>query len=81
MILNVRSIILQVWISIVLILLSFTSFTQSVGVGTTIPDPSAVFEISSDQKGILIPRLTEQQRNMIPNPASGLLLFNETQQK
>lgn len=81
MIQNVRSIILQVWISIVLILLSFTSFTQSVGVGTTIPDPSAVFEISSDQKGILIPRLTEQQRNMIPNPASGLLLFNETQQK
>jgi len=46
-----------------------------VGINTTNPDASAIFEISSNNKGVLIPRVTQSQRVSIPNPASGLLVF------
>ncbi|NPA33681.1 MAG: hypothetical protein GXO48_01975 [Chlorobi bacterium] len=49
---------------------------QEVGIGTTSPHPSAQLEISSTDKGILFPRLTTIQRDNIPNPAHGLLIFN-----
>ena len=35
---------------------------QSVGIGTSTPDPSARLDVSDNQRGILIPRLTEQVR-------------------
>jgi|GEM_PF-5960268 len=64
-----------------IMLSTLTAWTQSVGIGTVSPHSSAVLEISSDQKGVLIPRLTEQQRNLIVNPANGLMLYNQTNQK
>jgi len=39
-------------------------------------DPSAMLDVSSISKGILIPRLTTTQINDIPNPALGLLCYN-----
>ena len=45
------------------------------GIGTIVPDPSAQLEVSSTEKGILIPRMTETQRDDISTPASGLLIF------
>jgi hypothetical protein len=39
------------------------------------PDSSALFEVSSVDKGILIPRMTFIQRNNITLPATGLLIF------
>ena len=55
-------------------------FYGQVGIGTSSPDPSAALEITStsDDKGILIPRLTISQRNAISgvvSPANGLLIF------
>lgn len=47
-----------------------------VGIGTTTPNGSAVLDLSSSNKGVLIPRLTTAQRNAISNPATGLLLFD-----
>jgi len=49
---------------------------QSVGIGTSAPDPSARLDVSDNQRGILIPRLTTVQRNNIPNPAHSLLIYN-----
>ncbi len=52
---------------------------QSVGVGTTNPSPAAILDVSSTNKGLLIPRMTTAERNLIPTPLpSGLLIFNTT---
>lgn len=37
---------------------------------------SAVFEAESTSKGFLPPRMTEEQRNGISNPAEGLIVYN-----
>ncbi len=49
---------------------------QSVGIGTTTPSTSAILDINSTSGGVLIPRMTTAQRNAIPNPANGLIIFN-----
>ncbi len=47
-----------------------------VGIGTTSPHTSAVLELSSNNSGLLIPRMTESQRvNDINNPTAGLLVY------
>ncbi|GIV22885.1 MAG: DUF2341 domain-containing protein [Bacteroidia bacterium] len=51
-------------------------WAQSIGIGTPTPDPSARLHIEDTQRGLLIPRLTTTQRNAIPNPATGLLIYN-----
>lgn len=48
---------------------------QNVGIGTTTPDPSAKLDIQSSNSGLLIPRLTETQKNNISSPANGLLIY------
>jgi hypothetical protein len=63
----------------------FTSFTiqaqtKNVGIGTTQPDRSAVLDIQSIDKGLLIPRMTVEERNKITNPANGLLIFQTNQE-
>jgi len=51
---------------------------QGVGIGTSTPHPSAILELSSTTKGLLIPRLKETERQALPDPATGLLIFNTT---
>ncbi|MEQ8473325.1 MAG: hypothetical protein RIC35_19165 [Marinoscillum sp.] len=48
----------------------------NVGIGTASPDASAAVEISSTEKGLLIPRMTAAQRDEISAPATGLLIYN-----
>ena len=57
-------------------LFSFSLFSQ-VGIGTNSPDASSVLDIrsASNDKGILIPRMTQAQRNAISSPAIGLMIF------
>ena len=57
-----------------LIAVSFTSFAQ-VGIGTTDPDGSAVLDISSTTKGLLIPRMTNAQLSAIASPVPGLIVY------
>lgn len=38
-------------------------------------DNSAMLDVKSTAKGLLIPRMTVEQRNAITNPANGLLIF------
>ncbi len=53
----------------------YNSNSGNVGVGTTSPDLSAEFEVRSNSKGFLPPRLTFSERNTINNPAAGLLIW------
>ena len=50
---------------------------QNMGIGTTTPHPSARVDIVSNDRGLLIPRLTTAQRDAITNPAHSLLIFNK----
>ncbi|MCD4681069.1 MAG: hypothetical protein K8S00_11860 [Bacteroidales bacterium] len=50
----------------------------SIGVGTNSPDPSSVADFSSDSQGLLLPRLTQVQRDSIFFPATGLVIYNKT---
>src|SRR5690554_6512562 len=47
-----------------------------VGIGTTTPHVSAILDVESTDKGMLIPRLTTAQRNAIDPPADGLVVYN-----
>ncbi len=49
---------------------------QSVGIGTTIPNASAQLDISSNSKGLLIPRMNTSVINTISNPAKGLMIYD-----
>jgi hypothetical protein len=42
------------------------------------PDPSAMLDVKSNLKGLLIPRMTTTERNSIASPASSLMIFNTT---
>ncbi len=52
----------------------------SVGVGTSNPDASALFELNSTTKGFLMPKLTTAQINSIVTPTTGLMVFNTQDQ-
>ncbi len=57
-------------------LFSFSTFAQ-VGIGTQSPDASAMLDVQSTTKGILVPRMTSAQRLAIPSGApNGLLVFD-----
>jgi len=49
---------------------------QNVGIGTNTPDTSAQLDVTSTTKGLLPPRMTTTQRNAIPMPAAGLVIYN-----
>ena len=44
------------------------------------PGPSAMLDVKSTSKGVLIPRMTTAQRDAITNPEASLLIFNITTQ-
>lgn len=50
--------------------------TENVGIGTANPDASALLDLVSSNKGLLIPRLTLPQRDAIVQPAKGLIIYN-----
>jgi hypothetical protein len=59
-----------------LFLLPQPSLAQSVGIGTTSPDPSAQLDIRNTSKGLLIPRMTTSAINSITSPAKGLMVYD-----
>jgi len=68
----------QLILFLALLIFSFASFGQNVGIGTDTPNPSAKLEVSSPNSGFLPPRLTSVQRDSISNPAEGLQIYNLT---
>jgi parallel beta-helix repeat protein len=49
-----------------------------LGYGSAAVDSSSIFDFRATSKGILLPRMSTQQRNAIPKPASSLILFDTT---
>lgn len=60
------------------ILVSLQAVSQNIGFGTNTPHPSALLDVSSTSKGVLLPRMTSEQRAAIVNPAKGLMVFDST---
>ena len=48
---------------------------NNTGIGTTTPAPTSLLDLTSTDKGFLIPRMTGAQRSAISNPANGLLVY------
>ena len=59
------------------LLSAIVALPQGVAINETgsLPDPSAILDVSSDDRGVLVPRMTQSQRDLITLPQSGLLIF------
>ena len=57
-----------------LVLVTSSIFAQ-IGINNENPDASAALDITSTTAGLLIPRMTNAQRQAISNPAAGLQVF------
>ena len=55
----------------------FAEFDTSISIGGNI-EPSAIANFVSIKKGFLMPRVTTTQRDNIPSPAEGLMVYNTT---
>lgn len=64
--------------SYILLATAYFSFSQNnnVGIGTLTPDASAMLDVVSTSKGMLVPRMTTAQRTAIAAPANGLLVYD-----
>ena len=60
---------------IVILLFTVVSATSQVGIGTSTPNASAMLEVSSTSKGVLLPRMTSAQMSSISTPAEGLEVY------
>ncbi len=48
---------------------------NNTGASNPTPDPSALVDMQSSTSGLLIPRMTTAQMNLIQNPANGLTIY------
>jgi hypothetical protein len=56
--------------------------TGGVAIGqASAPEASAALEVESTTKGFLPPRLTKAQRNAIPSPAAGLMIYQSNDKR
>ena len=67
--------ILFIWIF--LSSLSIKGWAQNIGINAvgSNPDGSAMLDVVATDKGLLIPRMSEAQKNAIANPATSLIIF------
>jgi len=56
-------------------------FAGNTAIGTTTQNASAAFEVASTTQGVLFPRMTTAQRDLIATPADGLVIYNTTDNK
>lgn len=61
---------------VMLLLCAGIAAAQNVGIGTNTPNASALLDISSTTKGVLVPRMTTAQRTAVVSPVKGLLVFD-----
>ncbi|HUM32019.1 MAG TPA: hypothetical protein PLQ08_03615 [Bacteroidales bacterium] len=59
------------------VLFYYEANSQGVAINNlgTNPDASAMLDVSSTNSGVLIPRMTQAQRDAISNPATGLVIY------
>lgn len=64
-----------------LIVIFFNLFgiaNAQIGIGTSTPNPSAILDLTSTTKGLLLPRISALEQLALVNPAIGLTIFNTT---
>ncbi len=66
---------LLVIITLLLGQMSNSIIRAQVGINTTDPDSTAVLDLKSNRKGLLVPRLTSSEIKSIVSPAEGLLAY------
>lgn len=66
-----------IFLQIFSLLASSISYAQ-IGLGTSSPDTSALLDLTSNTKGMLVPRMTSLLRDNISTPSQGLLIYNTT---
>lgn len=54
----------------------FLKAQVSINESNTDPAPSAMLDVQSSNKGILMPRMNSDERDAISNPAPGLMIYN-----
>src|SRR5947208_1024975 len=57
---------------------SLAQSSVSINTDGSSPAPSAILDVKSTDKGILVPRMTTTQRTAIASPANGLLVYDNT---
>src|SRR6056297_205283 len=74
---NLRKLILRMAV-VVCIAIPTQVISQNVAINSdgSNPDASAMLDVSSTSKGMLIPRMTSAQRTSIGSPANSLLVFD-----
>jgi hypothetical protein len=50
-------------------------FAGKIGIGTATPGTSSILDISSTTKGVVLPRMTQAQRNAIATPVAGMVIY------
>lgn len=65
-------------LSITILLFASSNINAQMGIGTLVPDESAMLDLTSTNKGMLVPRISSVDRNGIIDPAEGLLIYNTT---
>ena len=68
----------KLFYTLILLFFAAVSKAQSVGIGTTTPDPSALLHLQSSTKGFLVPAMATTDREAIASPAAGLLVYDYT---
>ncbi len=67
---------------ILLLFLAISGFSQvAINNDGSAPDSSAMLDVKSTNKGLLIPRMTQTQIEAISNPADGLQVYNTDEGK
>ncbi|HOZ31035.1 MAG TPA: FISUMP domain-containing protein [Bacteroidales bacterium] len=74
---TIELMIIELAVTVAISCFSFKSaISQNVGINIENPDESALVEVFSTDQGVLISRLTTDERDDIPSPATGLILYN-----
>lgn len=63
-----------IFISLFFILTGISN--AQVGIGNSTPEVSSLLDITSTSKGFLAPRMNTNERDLIVDPADGLLIYN-----
>ena len=63
------------FLTTILLFLIITNLSAQVGIGTVEPNASAALEIKSTTRGLLPPRMTKVQRDVIATPEAGLIVY------
>jgi hypothetical protein len=65
----------KICFNIYVLLCAVVLHAQNVGIGTTTPNNSAIVDITSSSKGLLLPRLADTAS--VATPATGLVIYNQ----